>query len=87
MYLLRYFKSLSKGEVPPVKARYELATTNDGGLSKGRLVTLHSQLKETVTLEELQEKWHNVGCTDTKLTEILRYLKLYNYYYLIIISL
>ena len=87
MYLLRYFKSLSKGEVPPVKARYELATTNDGGLSKGRLVTLHSQLKETVTLEELQEKWHNVGCTETKLTEILRCLKLYIYYHTIVILL
>lgn len=87
MYLLRYFKSLSKGEVPPVKARYELATTSDGGLSKGRLVTLYSQLKETVSLEELQEKWHNVGCIETKLTEILRCLKVYNCYNLIIILL
>ena len=64
--------ALAKGKVPPVKARYELVTNASGGLSKGRLATLHKQFGNTVSLEDLKEKWSHVGCEESKLSEILR---------------
>lgn len=71
----RYFTALSKGEVPPVKARFEIVTDSNGGLSNGRLATLHKQFggRETVSSEELKEKWTHIGCEESKLSEILRY--------------
>ena len=73
-YVRRYFQSLSKGEVPPVKSRYEMDTTGDGGLSKGRLSALHNQFKASkmANVDAVRESWVAIGCESMKLDEILR---------------
>ncbi|XP_003391614.2 PREDICTED: ropporin-1-like protein, partial [Amphimedon queenslandica] len=68
-----YFDALSRGVAPPVKARYEgIGVANNGGVSKGKLATLHSQMEgETVNVSKLRELWTNIGCKETTLSEIL----------------
>ena len=71
---IRYFQSLSKGEVPPVKRRYELDIANNGGLSKGKLAALHNQFQSThmINVGSLRNNWTAIGCESVKLDEILR---------------
>lgn len=72
-----YFQALAKGEVPPVKDRLEQSLPSAeerlGGLTKGALAVLHKQLdhKGTVTVEEVREKWQQIGCAQSKLEELL----------------
>lgn len=75
IYIRRYFQSLANGEVPPVKARYEMGVANEGGLSKGRLSALHNQFKgkKMASIESIRENWMAIGCDSSKLDNILKY--------------
>ncbi|KAJ8279713.1 hypothetical protein COCON_G00067790 [Conger conger] len=71
-----YFIALSKGETLPVKERLEMPVATqktDTGLTPGLLKTLHKQLapKETVTKEELLEKWKGLCLPKEQLESIL----------------
>ncbi|KAJ8413456.1 hypothetical protein AAFF_G00094520 [Aldrovandia affinis] len=71
-----YFCALSKGETLPVKERLEMPVATqktDTGLTPGLLKTLHKQLapKETVTKEELLEKWKGLCLPREQLDSIL----------------
>ncbi|XP_066062084.1 ropporin-1-like protein [Chamaea fasciata] len=72
-----YFSALSKGEPLPVKERIEMslaAEKEDAGLTPGLLKVLHKQLssKGTVTIEELREKWKDLGLPEEQLEAILQ---------------
>ncbi|XP_036411112.1 ropporin-1-like protein [Megalops cyprinoides] len=71
-----YFSALSKGDILPVKERLEMPVATqktDTGLTPGLLKTLHKQLapKETVTKEELCQKWKGLCLPKEQLDNIL----------------
>ncbi|XP_028825798.1 ropporin-1-like protein [Denticeps clupeoides] len=68
-----YFSALSKGEPLPVKDRLEMSGQTNNGLTPGLLKVLHKQCsaKETITKEELQEKWRGLSLSSDQLDTLL----------------
>uniref|UniRef100_A0A8C1VKW8 Ropporin-1-like protein n=2 Tax=Cyprinus carpio TaxID=7962 RepID=A0A8C1VKW8_CYPCA len=71
-----YFSALSKGQDLPVKERLEMPVATqktDTGLTPGLLKILHQQFapKETITKEELLQKWKGLCLPTEQLDTIL----------------
>jgi len=72
-----YFRAMATGEVPPVKDRLEMATATqktDTGLTPRLLRILNRQLgsRRTVTVDMIEEKWHDVALPKELFDELLR---------------
>nr|XP_024002783.1 ropporin-1-like protein [Salvelinus alpinus] len=71
-----YFSALSKGDTLPAKDRLEMPVATqktDTGLTPGLLKVLHKQLapKETISKEELQQKWKGLCLPSEQLDTLL----------------